>query len=196
MSRLNLRSSQLGAFTESASVSTSVGSLQTALTRLILSLPQAATVPASLPPIPAYDIEPGDAPTPQATDLQTATVPAPLPSSPSIPAYNIEPADAPTPHTTDLLSTSANHPPPTQACEPERAEVELPVTTAAHRTAKTYRKLARMARRTGTVSVDRAWAVYAQTNGDLARTKRILTGIVPPSRVRFLSYFLPNWGVC
>ncbi|KAJ7168983.1 hypothetical protein C8R46DRAFT_1191576 [Mycena filopes] len=83
--------------------------------------------------------------------ISVTTVPAP-PSPAPTPAHDIEPAYAPVPHLTDLLSTSANHPPPTQACEPERAEVELPVTTAAHRTAKTHRKLARMARRTGTVS--------------------------------------------
>ncbi|KAJ7444740.1 hypothetical protein B0H11DRAFT_2203533, partial [Mycena galericulata] len=58
--------------------------------------------------------------------------------------------------------------------------VILPVTpqppavhVAAHAHAKVHRKLSRMARRTKTASVDRAWAVYSET-GDIELTRQIL----------------------
>ncbi|KAJ7723924.1 hypothetical protein B0H16DRAFT_331144 [Mycena metata] len=94
----------------------------------------------------------------------------PLSTFPSLPL--------PTATVPKLLSTPT---PPTATPHVDPADAAHSLDTsksmnAAHRAAKTHRKLARMARRTKRISVDRVWEVYVRTGGDLARTRAIVEG--------------------
>ncbi|KAJ7753011.1 hypothetical protein B0H16DRAFT_1723474 [Mycena metata] len=117
------------------------------------------------------------APSPTSSTLapvSSATVPAPLPAPvsapvPAPPTSVPKLLSTPTPPTATLLP----HVDPADAAASLNASKSM---NAAHRAAKTHRKLARMARRTKRISVDRVWEVYVRTGGDLARTRAIVEG--------------------
>lgn len=117
---------------------------------------------------------------PLGTSVRTGSSTASI--SPSRGATSLIHANDPTPTTppvnpasnspVDLGSRPFNKTPlvdtPLDAALPPNPDIQ-----AAQAQAKLHRKLARMARRTKTFSVDRAWAVYAQT-GTIERTRELL----------------------